>query len=157
MKASGGSDAARRYQRLVIGPWAHGPMDGWFPERSYGLLAGIEAADITGLQLRWFDWLLQAATDTGLAGEKPVRLFVMGANEWRDEDDWPLPGTEYVDYFLHSRGRANTAGGDGGLSTDAPGDEPEDVYLYDPREPGADDGRSDLPARAVHRGQRRAA
>ena len=59
----------------------------------------------------------------------------MGANEWRDEDDWPLPGTEYADYFLHSGGRANTAAGDGGLSTDAPGDEPEDVYLYDPRNP----------------------
>jgi putative CocE/NonD family hydrolase len=109
-------------------------MDGWFPERSYGLAAGIEAADLTGLQLRWFDWLLRG-TDTGLAGDKPVRLFVMGANVWRDEDDWPLPGTEYVDYFLHSRGRANTAGGDGGLSADAPGDEPEDVYLYDPRDP----------------------
>jgi putative CocE/NonD family hydrolase len=138
MKASGGSDAARRYQRLVIGPWAHGPMDGWFPERSYGLAAGIEAADLTGLQLRWFDWLLRG-TDTGLAGDKPVRLFVMGANVWRDEDDWPLPGTDYVDYFLHSRGgangRANTAGGDGGLSADPPGDEPEDVYLYDPRDP----------------------
>ena len=134
MKARGGSDAARRYQRLVIGPWAHGPMDGWFPERSYGLQAGIEAADLTGLQLRWFDWLLRG-TDTGLGGEKPVRLFVMGANVWRDEDDWPPPGTEYVDYFLHSRGRANTAGGDGGLSVDAPGDEPEDVYLYDPRDP----------------------
>ncbi len=101
MKASGGSDAARRYQRLVIGPWAHGADGGWFPERSYGLLAGIEAADLTGLQLRWFDWLLRG-TDTGLAGDKPVRLFVMGANVWRDEDDWPLPGTDYVDYFLHS-------------------------------------------------------
>jgi putative CocE/NonD family hydrolase len=59
----------------------------------------------------------------------------MGANQWRDEDDWPLPGTEYVDYFLHSGGRANTAGGDGRLSTEAPADEPEDVYLYDPRDP----------------------
>jgi uncharacterized protein len=134
MKASGGSDAARRYQRLVIGPWAHGPMGGWFSERSYGLLAGIDAADVTGLQLRWFDWLLTGAED-GVAGQKPVRLFVMGANEWRDEDDWPLPGTEYADYFLHSRGLANTAGGDGGLSADPPGDEPEDVYLYDPRDP----------------------
>ncbi len=134
MKARGGSDAARRHQRLVIGPWAHGPMDGWFPERGYGLLAGIEVAGLTRLQLRWFDWLLRG-TDTGLAGGKPVRLFVMGANVWRDEDDWPLPGTEYVDYFLHSRGLANTAGGDGSLSADPPGDEPEDAYLYDPRDP----------------------
>jgi uncharacterized protein len=156
MKAQGGSDAARQHQRLVIGPWAHGPLAGWFPERSYGLLAGAEAADITGLQLRWFDWLLKGE-DTSLAAEKPVRLFVMGANEWRDEDDWPLPGTEYVDYFLHSRGRANTAGGNGRLSTNAPGDEPEDVYLYDPPGSGADNGRRDVPARVVHRGQRRAA
>ncbi len=134
MKARGGSDAARQHQRLVIGPWAHGPLGGWYPERSYGLLAGTETADITGLQLRWFDWLLKGE-ENGVAAEKPVRLFVMGANEWRDEDDWPLPGTEYTDWFLHSGGRANTAGGDGSLSAGAPGDEPEDVYLYDPRDP----------------------
>ncbi|HET9894542.1 MAG TPA: CocE/NonD family hydrolase [Streptosporangiaceae bacterium] len=134
MKAHGGSEAARQRQRLVIGPWAHGAMSGWFPERSYGLMSGIDTADITRLQLRWFDWLLKGE-DTGLAAEKPVRLFVMGANQWRDEDDWPLPDTEYVSYFLHSGGLANTAGGDGCLSADAPGDEPEDVYLYDPRDP----------------------
>jgi hypothetical protein len=134
MKAHGGSETARQHQRLVIGPWAHGPLGGWFPERSYGLLSGTETADITGLQLRWFDWLLKGE-DSGLAGDKPVRLFVMGANEWRDEDDWPVPGTEYTDYFLHSQGRANTASGDGTLSAEAPRDEPEDVYLYDPRHP----------------------
>ncbi len=67
MKAAGGSAAARRLQRLVIGPWAHGTMAGWFPERSYGLRSGIDAADITGLQLRWFDRLLKGV-DTGLAG-----------------------------------------------------------------------------------------
>ncbi len=134
MKQRGGSEQARRGQRLVIGPWAHGASTGWFPERSFGFRAGMEAADITGLQLRWFDWLLKGA-DTGLADEKPVRLFVMGVNEWRDVDDWPLPDTRYVDYFLHSGGGANAAAGDGRLSTEAPGDEPEDVYVYDPLHP----------------------
>ena len=134
MKERGGSDAARRYQRLVIGPWAHGPMGGWYPEQSFGVLSSTDSADLTGLQLRWFDWLLKG-DDNGLAAEKPVRLFVMGVNEWRDEADWPVPGTEFVDYFLHSDGRANTAAGDGTLSTERPGDEPEDVYLYDPRHP----------------------
>ncbi len=86
------------------------------------------------MQLRWFDWLLKGI-DTGLAHEKPVRLFVMGTDEWMDADDWPLPGTEYVDYFLHSQGQANTAAGDGVLSTEFPGDEPDDVYTYDPRRP----------------------
>ncbi len=134
MKEHGGSELARQRQRLVVGPWAHGAYSGWFPERSFGFAAGKDAADISGLQLRWFDWLLKGV-DTGLANEKPVRLFVMGVDEWRDADDWPLPGTRYVDYFLHSRGRANTAAGDGLLSTEAPGDEPEDVYVYDPHDP----------------------
>lgn len=156
MKRQGGSEEARRRQRLVVGPWAHGAYTGWFPERSFGFLAATGNADITGLQLRWFDWLLKGV-DTGLAGEKPVRLFVMGVNEWRDADDWPVPGTRYVDYFLHSGGQANSAAGDGLLSTNAPGDEPEDVYLYDPRHPVPTTGGGDVPAGALHRRQRRAA
>ncbi|MCL2395065.1 MAG: CocE/NonD family hydrolase, partial [Acidimicrobiaceae bacterium] len=133
MKAHGGSALARR-PRLVIGPWSHGPSGGWFPERSYGLLSGTDTADLTGLQLRWFDWLLRGQ-DNGVENEKPVRIFVMGADVWRDEADWPLPDTDYVDYFLHSGGRANSSAGDGSLSVEPPGDEAEDVYLYDPRDP----------------------
>ena len=45
----------------------------------------------------------------------------MGINQWRDEKEWPLPGTDLRRYYLHSRGRANSAAGDGALSTDAPG------------------------------------
>ena len=37
----------------------------------------------------------------------------MGIDQWRDEPDWPLPDTEYVSYYLHGSGRANTAAGDG--------------------------------------------
>jgi putative CocE/NonD family hydrolase len=134
MKQHGGSDDARSLQRLVIGPWAHGPLAGWFPERSYGTMSGTDAADITGMQLRWFDHLLKGE-DNGLRDEKPVRIFVMGANVWRDEEDWPLPDTQFVDYFLDSGGRANTASGDGVLSTQSGGTDGHDRYLYDPRDP----------------------
>ena len=107
------------------------------------------------MQLRWFDWLLKGI-DTGLANEKPVRLFVMGTDEWRHADDWPLPGTRYVDYFLHSQGQANTAAGDGVLSTEVPGDEPDDVYTYDPHDPvPTTGGATFLPG--LCRRQRRAA
>jgi uncharacterized protein len=133
MKEHGSSPLARR-QRLVIGPWSHGASGGWYPDRSYGVMSGTDTADITGMQLRWFDWLLRGQ-DNGVESEAPVRIFVMGANVWRDEADWPLPDTEYVDFFLHSGGRANTSEGDGGLSVEFPGDEAEDVYLYDPRDP----------------------
>ena len=36
-----------------------------------------------------------AGRGQGVAGDTPVRLFVMGANVWRDEDDWPLPDTDF--------------------------------------------------------------
>jgi len=134
MRSAGGSDRARNLQRLVIGPWAHGPVGGWFPERGYGVMAGTDAADITGMQLRWFDHLLKGE-DTGIEGDKPVRIFVMGADVWRDEDDWPLPGTEFVDYHLGGEGRANTSSGDGSLTTGSPTTETFDAYLYDPRNP----------------------
>lgn len=134
MKDRGGSEQARRRQRLVVGPWAHGPLSGWYPQRSFGLMSGTDAADITGLQLRWFDALLKGEEDSDEA-DKPVRLFVMGTNVWRDEDDWPLPDTTYVDYYLHSGGSANTAEGDGRLSTEVPGEQPDDTFVYDPSDP----------------------
>jgi len=134
MKEHGGSEQARGLQRLVIGPWAHGPLSGWYPQRNFGFVSGTDAHDITGMQLRWFDQHLRGE-DEGLEGDKSVQIFVMGADEWRDEADWPLPGTEYVDWYLSSDGRANTAAGDGRLSTGGPVDSPEDVYLYDPRDP----------------------
>ena len=67
--------------------------------------------------------------------DAPIRLFVMGANEWRDEDEWPLARTQYVDYYLHSGGAANSLHGDGSLSPRPPGDEPGDGFTYDPDNP----------------------
>jgi uncharacterized protein len=131
MKARGGSDAAQR-PRLIVGPWAHGNQTGAFAERLFGTMAADVAFDLTGAQLRFFDEHLQ---DTGENPDAPVRLFVMGANEWRDADDWPLPNTRYERFYLHSGGGANSAAGDGALSTEQPFSEPEDAYLYDPRHP----------------------
>jgi putative CocE/NonD family hydrolase len=59
----------------------------------------------------------------------------MGIDQWRDEQDWPLPDTSYVEYYLDSSGRANTASGDGELRADPPGGEHTDTYLYDPHRP----------------------
>jgi putative CocE/NonD family hydrolase len=67
--------------------------------------------------------------------EAPIRLFVMGANRWRDEWEWPLARTQFTPYYLHSGGRANSLFGDGSLSTAAPDDEPPDRYDYDPADP----------------------
>lgn len=134
MKQRGGSAVARANQRLIIGPWSHLNDTGMFPERSYGLMAGGQAIDIEGMQLRWHTHWLKGE-ENGVEEDKPVKIFVMGLDQWRDEDDWPLPDTQYRPYYLHSTGHANSAAGNGTLSTEAPTDEPEDVYRYDPHNP----------------------
>lgn len=59
----------------------------------------------------------------------------MGANEWREEEEWPVPGTQYIRYYLYSDGSANSFYGDGKLSRRLPGDEPTDSYIYNPENP----------------------
>ena len=114
--------------RLVVGPWSHMVSGGAFPQRSYGRHAAADAIDTTALQLRWFDRHLRGI-ENGVEREPPVRLFVMGADRWRDADDWPLPGTEWTRFHL---------GAGGTLSPEAPGAASaggEDAYRYDPRDP----------------------
>ncbi|MER6798696.1 CocE/NonD family hydrolase, partial [Amycolatopsis mediterranei] len=102
-----------------------------YPDRSFGLAGSIKTAGITEEHLRFFDrWV------RGRPGDTPrVRLFVMGADEWRDEPDWPLPDTRYTDLFLDGGGRAGTAAGDGVLTRDVPAEDATDTFRYDPRDP----------------------
>lgn len=134
MKQRGGSERARRNQRVIIGPWTHGNFSGSFPERDFGQTASSGAIDLTGIHLRWFDHWLKGE-DNGFDQEPPVMLFVMGIDRWRTETNWPIPDTQYRSYFLHSAGKANTLKGDGVLSTEPPGNEPPDLYQYDPLRP----------------------
>ena len=134
LKKRGGSADARDGQRLIIGPWDHLNSTGVYPDRQFGLMADARYADLTGAHQRFFDrWLRGRAG--ALDGSAPVRIFVMGIDQWRDEQDWPLPDTSYVEYYLDSSGRANTASGDGGLRAAPPDSQHADTYLYDPQRP----------------------
>lgn len=134
MRSRGGSDAARAGQRLILGPWNHGvPFQNLVGAVDFGFRSSPLSVDVDGTTLRFFDhWLKGKA---GAEAEAPVRIFVMGINQWRDEKEWPLPGTDFRRYYLHSRGRANSMYGDGALSTDAPCVEPPDSFLYNPIDP----------------------
>jgi hypothetical protein len=59
----------------------------------------------------------------------------MGSGQWRQEESWPLPNTDWQAWYIHSAGRANSLNGDGALNRDAPGSEPPDSYVYNPRNP----------------------
>lgn len=56
------------------------------------------------LIVRWFDHWLKGM-DTGIMDEPPIKLFVMGANKWRYEEEWPLTGTNWTKFYLRSWGR----------------------------------------------------
>ncbi len=53
--------------------------------------------------LRWFDYWLKGV-DTKILEEPPVNVFIVGTDEWKSADDWPLPGTKWTPFYLHSKG-----------------------------------------------------
>ncbi len=134
---------ARANQRLLMGPWGHVVNTiSKIGEVDFGMQSLI---DLRGEEVRWFDrWLknspdeTQKTNETGEAQSQdaPVRIFVMGANEWRDEREWPLARTQWTPYYLHSNGSANSRFGDGTLSITKPtAQETPDNYRYDPSRP----------------------
>ena len=135
---SQGSTPEARQSKLLIGPWAHGAFANPIGEIDFGFASSAALIDLridfVSLQLRWFDTFLKGA-NTGILNEAPIKLFVMGANVWRDENEWPLARAVETRYYLHSQGHANTLNGDGGLSIDAPETEAADSYIYDPDQP----------------------
>ena len=137
VKTKGGSDAAKRGQhlRVIVGGHAgNGPTIG---DVDFGQ-ASIFHEDETTLAL--YDFVFKGAQNE-FAG-KPVKIFVMGANRWRDEDDWPLARAKATKYFLHSSGKANSLRGDGTLSTTAPAAEKADSIPVPSGKPCPDDRRS---------------
>nr|BBH90909.1 X-Pro dipeptidyl-peptidase [Thermosporothrix sp. COM3] len=133
-----GSTPEARQSKLLIGPWTHGGYFNPIGEINYGTAASAMLInmqyDLATIQQRWFDYYLKGI-DNGVASEAPVKLFVMGANVWRDEQEWPLARAVETRYYLHSDGHANTLKGDGLLTTETPADEQPDHYDYDPANP----------------------
>ncbi len=119
-------------QRVLIGPWTHDePSGSRLGSVNFGPKGYLSVREE---ELRWFDYWLYGL-DNGIGNDDPIRLFVMGENEWRGEHEWPLARTEFMPFYLHSHGRANSFYGDGTLTPDPPKTEPPDVFDYDPHDP----------------------
>ncbi|HEV3101565.1 MAG TPA: CocE/NonD family hydrolase [Candidatus Dormibacteraeota bacterium] len=124
--------ALGREARLLVGPWTHATFADPIGEKVFGLRAGRygvpahEHGDANDLLLRWFQHHLSDRRATAFAGA-PVRIFVMGANAWRDESAWPLARAKQETWFMHS---------DGSLSASKPtSDEADSQFAYDPADP----------------------
>lgn len=121
--------------RLIITPSAHA-MPGYHegiedhPELQHTHRTENNAA----LLLRWY-----AAVREGTTDDWPMVIYyLMGANEWRVDTEWPLPGTQEVELYLGSGGTLNT-------QLPQQPSEP-DRYIYDPQNPTPTVGGSVLSA-----------
>ncbi len=124
----------RSQQKLILGPWTHVDYNASAGEFDFGLQASWMLVLPEETSLRWFDYWLKGSPN-GMLEEPPVRIFVMGANRWRDENEWPLARARATAFYLHSQGSANSLSGDGQLTRSAPLEEPPDRFVYDPLDP----------------------
>ena len=97
-----GARGARGNQKLMMGPFGHGPLSGGL---SY---PGFDRLNLAGDQeIRWFDYWLKGV-DNGIMAEPPVSYFMMAGaekgaisprNGMRTAANWPLAYRE-VRYYL---------------------------------------------------------
>ncbi len=124
-------EQAQKGQRLLVTIGGHAGGGRTIGDVDFGeAAADFNESTVT---LQWYDYLLKGVQNE-YAGP-PVKLFVMGANEWRTEEAWPLTRARTTKYFLHSKGKANSLQGDGRLSESGAASEPADQFVYDPANP----------------------
>jgi uncharacterized protein len=156
LRANAGSEVARRNQRLIVGPWTHArptAASTRIGDVEYGPLAGFNSESLI---VAWFrHWMPASARveEPRVASADfpaaPVRLFVMGENRWRDEQEWPLARARATPWFLLSEGTANSASGNGRLVLQAATGAARDTFTYDPERP-VPTGASGAYSRAPH-------
>lgn len=120
----------RKNQWVIYGPWTHffngstklGDVD-------YGPDAVLE---LQSLYLRWFDTWLKGK-NVGLNKVPKARIFVTGANNWREYSDWPAPNAKRATFYLSGTGKANGKTSKGVLTlAKPPKTSKPDKYDYDP-------------------------
>lgn len=111
--------------RIVLNPSDH--LNRVVGDRPFGVNAAKNESE---LAIRWLDSVLKGI-DNGIKDEPPIKIFVMGTNQWRHETEWPLARTRFTKYYF----RSEDGGRIGRLSADPPGEEPPTTYTYDPNDP----------------------
>lgn len=128
-----GSGRARKYSKLVIGPWSHADIG--HPESKL-FNTGMITFYKQFINKSWFDfWLKENLTAFPDIDKPPIKYWVMGRNIWRYEHNWPPNEVKFTKLYLHSAGKANSKEGDGFLDYQFPKIEPLDKYIFDPLNP----------------------
>jgi uncharacterized protein len=142
-EAYGPSGAVENFQgagdALILGPWTHGVASvqrSKAGERDFGSSAAL---DYNETVLGWMDRYLKGESTRKPA---PVRIFVMGANRWRESDRWPLAGTREETLYVAGKrvGYPRAGGWEAGklMKIPAAAGQDETVIRSDPDHPVTD-------------------
>ena len=108
-----------RLDKIKVPVYTGGPWGAWWPEGAFNVYQGVNTPKKILIgpggderpwyqnhdeALRWFDHWLKGI-DNGILDEPPIKLFVLGVNEWHYEHEWPLARTKWTKFYLRSRGR----------------------------------------------------
>jgi putative CocE/NonD family hydrolase len=113
-----------KFDKIKVPFFTGGPWVGMWPEGAFDLYNGVDAPkkiimaplalcderpwyQLHDEVIRWMDHWLKGL-DTGFMDEPPIKFFMLGANEWRYEHEWPLARTQWTKLYLRSRGRLMT-------------------------------------------------
>ena len=119
---------------LVSGPWQHAATFlGGATKVGDMSLPPESIIDVKALHVRFFDWCLKGSAPSFQAPR--AKLYLTGANEWREFDSYPVKQATERRFYFTSGGRANSLAGDGKLAWQAPGTDRPDQYTYDPKHP----------------------
>jgi putative CocE/NonD family hydrolase len=129
------SARARENQFIIVAPNTH---CGYLNTEQNNLVGerdlGDARLDVLDLQLRWFDFWMKGI-DNGITDMPKIQYYLMGKNEWKSADAWPIPGTRFENLYLASNGQANSSEGDGLLSFELQADTNPDQFIYNPATP----------------------
>ena len=135
LKDHAGNEAARKGQHLLVAIGGHSGWGRTVGSVDFGQQAPFDENEVT---LEWYEYLFLGKQNE-FANGKPVKIFVMGKNEWRFEDSWPPERAKNTRYLLGSKGKANGAAGDGTLSASGSSsggaNAGADAFEYDPANP----------------------
>jgi uncharacterized protein len=123
LRACGG---AGEQSKMLIGPWSHSFFNGHSKE--YGIKPGVGEAipfEYIRESTAWLDYSLRGARN-GWDRRAPLRVWVLGENVWRDEQQWPPADAAPRAYYLRSGGH---------LDVVPPAGDPPAEFEYDPRNP----------------------
>jgi putative CocE/NonD family hydrolase len=96
---------------------------------------GDARLDYDALTYGWFDYFLKGEKNGLLDTLPKIRYYTMGSNKWQTADSWPPKNSEGMTFYLSSEGGANTASGNGVLTTKVPTADKPDSFSYDPMKP----------------------